>query len=378
MAYYLDHAATTPLSPQVLEAMMPYLTNFYANPSSLHDDGIMIRKKINEAREVVANTFHVQPSGVIFTSGGTEATNLALLGYAKAHPDKKHVITSVIEHHATTHTVEAMREMGYEVDFIPVDQEGFILVDQLKAIIRHDTLLVSFIWGNNEIGTIQDVETLGQIAHDHGAMFHVDAVQMAGQTSIDLSLLPIDMMSISAHKFYGPKGIGALICNDKVELKPILHGGSHERGLRSGTENVTGIIGLAKALELSRMNQPSYVSELKKINQAYQKQLKNKIPTIEFNGPKDVTHRLSSILSISLKGVSSSEMQFALNRKGIYVSTGSACLSNEIKGSHVLEAIQRDDSYATIRLSFGTESKLSDVENIVQIIHDCYEDLREN
>ena len=378
MSYYLDHAATTPLDPDVLKAMMPYLSDLFANPSSLHDQGIFIRKKINEMRESVANIFHVPLAGVIFTSGGTEATNLAILGYAKAHPEKKHILTSTIEHHATTHTVEALKHLGYDIDFIPVDQEGFICVDQFKKLIRKDTLLVSIIWGNNEIGTIQDVNLLGQIAHEHGAVFHVDAVQMAGQTRIDLSQLPIDMMTISAHKFYGPKGIGALILNQGITIQPILYGGQHEKGLRSGTENVSGIIGLAKALELARSRVNAYSNELSIIHDTYRKLLKGMIPEIEFNGPKDSSKRLASILSLSLPKVSSTELQYALNRKGIYVSTGSACLSNEIKGSHVLEAIKRDPSYATLRLSFGTKSLVKDIPEICQTIKEIYDDLRDH
>ncbi len=378
MSYYLDHAATTPLNPKVFEVMKPYFIETYANPSSLHEPGIFVRKKINEARESVAQIFHVQPSGVIFTSGGTEATNLAILGYAKANPNKRHIITSTIEHHATTHTVEALRDLGYEVDFISVDHEGFISMNEFKSCLRNDTLLVSFIWGNNEIGTIQDVKAFGELVHEFGALFHVDAVQMAGQVAIDLGHLPIDMMSISAHKFYGPKGVGALILKDKIAIQPILHGGNHEKGMRSGTENVTGIIGLAKALELSRDQRELYVKELSMIRQRYQEKLSLLIPNIEFNGPKNTHRCLSSILSLSLPGVSSSDIQYALNRKGVYVSTGSACLSNEIKGSHVLEAIQRDASYATIRLSFGTESKIEDIDHVCQIISQVYEDLREN
>lgn len=378
MSYYLDHAATTPLNPKVFEVMKPYFIETYANPSSLHEPGIFVRKKINEARESVAQIFHVQPSGVIFTSGGTEATNLAILGYAKANPNKRHIITSTIEHHATTHTVEALIDLGYEVDFISVDHEGFISMDQFKSCLRNDTLLVSFIWGNNEIGTIQDVKAFGELAHEFGALFHVDAVQMAGQVAIDLEHLPIDMMSISAHKFYGPKGVGALILKDKIAIQPILHGGNHEKGMRSGTENVTGIIGLAKALELSRDQRELYVKELSTIRQRYQEKLSSLITDIEFNGPKNTQRCLSSILSLSLPRVSSSDIQYALNRKGVYVSTGSACLSNEIKGSHVLEAIQRDASYATIRLSFGTESKIEDIDHVCQIISQVYEDLREN
>lgn len=378
MSYYLDHAASTPLDPNVLECMMPYLTDVFANPSSLHEEGIFVRRKINEIRETVANLFQVSSSGVIFTSGGTEATNLAIRGYAKAHPEKKHIITSKIEHHATTHTLEEMESLGYEIDYIPVDDEGFINIEIYKSLIRKDTLMVSIIWGNNEIGTIQDVEKLGNIAHDYGAVFHVDAVQIAGQLSIDLRQLPIDMMTISAHKFYGPKGIGALILNRGIEIKPILFGGQHEKGLRSGTENVSGIIGLAKALELSRERMNSYQKDIHILHEAYRTQLKIAIPEIEFNGPIHAYQRLSSILSVSLPNVSSTELQYALNRKGIYVSTGSACLSNEIKGSHVLEAINRNASYATLRLSFGSKSSLKDVPQIVQIIKDTYLDLLEN
>ena len=378
MTYYLDYAATTPLDPRVFDVMTPYLKDLYANPSSLHDAGITIRKKINEARECVASWFNVLPSGVIFTSGGTEATNLAIMGFAKAHPEKKHIITSAIEHHATLHTVEAMSKMGYEVDVISVDHEGFIHLEQLKKMIRKDTLMVSIIWGNNEIGTIQDVQTIGHLVHEKGVAFHVDAVQMASQTCINMALLPVDMMTISAHKFYGPKGVGALILKEGITLEPMIYGGNHEKGLRSGTENVSGIIGLAKALEVSRASMESYLHELDLIHQAYRNQLQRMIPSAKFNGPKDHQHRLASILSLSLPNVSSHELQFALNRKGIFVSTGSACLSNDMVSSHVLGAIDRDPTFGTIRLSFGTHTKVEDVSHVVEKIKEVYDNIKEN
>lgn len=375
--YYLDHAATTPLDSRVLDAMMPFLKEQYGNPSSMHDMGIQVKKAINDARSSIARLLNVHPKGVIFTSGGTEATNLALRGFASKHKEKKEIITSVIEHHATLNAIAKLEEEGYLVHRIQVDQEGFIDIEELKKKLNVNTLCVSIIMANNEIGTIQDIETIGYLCHQYQTILHVDAVQMIAHEVIRFDQLPIDMLTLSAHKFYGPKGIGALIIKEDIEIDPILYGGHQEMGLRSGTENVYAIMGLAKALELVYQEQSDRYKNCQLVETAFRKKLSDEVNTVYFNGPNDASKRLPGLVSVSFEGVKSQAFAFSLNRKGIYVSTGSACLSNEILESHVLKAIGIKDHYGSIRFSFGKDSKLSDLDQIVHIIKEVYEDMKE-
>jgi cysteine desulfurase len=373
--YYLDHAATTPLNPIVLETMIPYMTVHYGNPSSMHQMGIEVKKAINESREKVGSIFQIDPKGVIFTSGGTEATNLAILGYAKAHPERNEIIISSIEHHATLHTCDALRKMGYVIHVVPVNHEGFIDIDGYKNHLNEQTLMVSFIWANNEIGTIQDMKTIGHLAHQVGAYVHVDGVQMVPHHAIDLSQYPIDLLTLSAHKFYGPKGIGALLIKQPKDIEPIVFGGKQELGLRSGTENVYGIIGLAKALELQMKAKDDVGLDVKKNMAMLRDQLQKELPMICFNGPMDETKRLPGLLSLSLPNVASQDLAFALDDLGIFVSTGSACLSNEIVSSHVLKAIGVDDNVGTIRISMGQRLTDQDIKEITLRVKKAYRKL---
>ena len=373
--YYVDHAATTPLDASVLEHMIPFMKENFGNPSSMHTMGVYVKKAINDVRNDVASRFGVSFKDVIFTSGGTEATNLALRGLAAKYPERKEIITSTIEHHATIKTLEELKEKGFSIHFIDVDQEGFINLDQLSNVLSERTLLVTLIWANNEIGTIQDIETVGDMCKKFGVFLHVDAVQMVAHTKVNLKELPIDLLSCSAHKFYGPKGIGALIKKEHITLDPILYGGSQEMGYRSGTENVYGIIGFGEAL---KRNQEHLETENKRLNELSYKLLsiiQNECPEVLVNGSRNRFKRLPGLLSLSFPGVSSQDMAYTLDQKGVYVSTGSACLSNEILESHVLKAISVSKDYGTIRVSLGKENKMEDIDRIAKLIIETYHEL---
>jgi cysteine desulfurase len=374
---YLDHAATTPLDPRVVDAMLPFMLSSYGNPSSIHHMGIEVKRAINEARSYIANLFGVSDRGVIFTSGGTESTNLALRGYASKHPEKKEIITSSIEHHATLHALDHLKKLGYIIHVIDVDDEGFINISQLEEKLSDQTLLVSIIWANNEIGTIQDINKMGELCHKYGAKLHVDAVQMVAHFPISFDNYPIDFLSLSAHKFYGPKGMGALIVRDYTLIDPILYGGNQEYGLRSGTENVYGIIGMKRALELKQEEGIIRQKHLLKLSQTLTERIKKDFPEVKFNGPQDEHKKLPGILSLSFPHIESQTFAFALDQKGIYVSTGSACLSNEVLESHVLKAIHSKDDMGTLRISFGKDSNIKDLPYVVKMMKDVYEQLKD-
>jgi len=371
---YLDHAATTPLSPIAYEKMKPFFESFYGNPSSVHEMGAAAKKAINEARKKVAGILNCKPSEIIFTSGGTEATNLAILGYADKNPEKKEIITTKIEHHATLHACEYLEKNGYVIHKLDVNQEGSLILEDLNRTINKNTLMVSVIWGNNEIGTIQDMEGISSICMKNNVALHVDAVQMIGNKKIDLSQSGIDMMTVSAHKFYGPKGIGFLYKKDAIEIGNLMHGGMQELSHRPGTENVAGIIGLVEALEQSSNNVDPYVKHLSGLSKELFKALQQRIPSIRLNGPKLGENRLPGILSLSFNNIKSFDLAFALDQEHIYVSTGSACNATDIKPSHVLCAIKQKDikQTGTIRVSFGVQNQKEDINYIAQKIEECY------
>lgn len=376
--YYLDHAATTPLDPWVLESMMPYLHDQYGNPSSMHQMGIDVKRAINDVRIAIASAFDTHDKGVIFTSGGTEATNLAIRGYAKKHPNKKVIITSTIEHHATVHTLDHMEQDGYIIRKINVDHEGFINLYQLKQAMDEHTLMVTLIGANNEIGTMQNIRLIGQLCHEHGIIFHVDGVQWVGHERLSMIHDHVDMLSISAHKFYGPKGIGALILREGLDLSPILYGGMQEKGLRSGTENVIGIIGLGKALDRVLSEMSVRRDHLITLSEILIASLQQSIPSCIINGPKDINRRLPGLISVSCPHVISHEFAYALDQRGVFVSTGSACLSNHIQPSHVLQAIGVKAHDGTLRLSLGKDTTENDIKEVVLIINDVYEQLKDH
>lgn len=375
--YYVDHAATTPLDTSVLEKMLPFMQDVYGNPSSLHQMGIEVKRAINEARSSVADMFFVSANNVIFTSGGTESTNLAIRGYASTCRERREIISTVIEHHATLNTLKALEDEGYIIHLIDVDEQGFILFDQLIDKLSEKTLMVSIIWANNEIGTIQDIKKIGELCHKFGAKLHVDAVQMVAHHHITFHDFPIDFLTLSAHKFYGPKGIGALIIRDGLKVNPIIFGGHQEHGIRSGTENVYGIVGLKTALEIKNHDRVFRQRHLNDLTDDFLKMVKESFPEVIINGPKNKDVRLPGLISLSFPNINSQSFAFALDRQGVFLSTGSACLSNEVLESHVLRAIKVKPGYGTLRLSFGKDTRKSDLKIIWSHILNVYEDMKD-
>lgn len=373
---YLDYAATTPLDPEVFNEMSIYMKDLYANPSSIHKDGIAVRKAIQQAKQVVAKSLNADAKEVFFCSGGTEATNWAIKGFAQAHLGKKRIITSQIEHHATLHTCKSMEQIGYEVIYLPVNEKGFISKEDLEQAINDDTLMVSIIWGNNEIGTIQKIDEIIEVCQKHHVTLHVDAVQMFGQMEIDLEKLKIDLLSLSAHKFYGPKGSGVLYVREGLELKPLIDGGNQQNGYRAGTENVYGIIGFAKACECVKKKMDTYPRHIDMLATALYSKLRIAIPNLRLNGADIGNNRLLGHLSLSFPNCNSHDLAFRLDAKDLYVSTGSACTSTSITKSHVLEAIKLDNHYATIRITFGIHNESKDIDDIADRIISSYQEVK--
>jgi cysteine desulfurase len=337
MEAYLDNGATTRLDPRVTKVMMPYFSKAYGNASSLHKPGRDAKKATDLAREIIAKKLNAEAGEIIFTSGGTESDNLAIRGAAYANRGKgKHIITTKIEHPAVLNTCRSLANEGFEVTFLDVDSEGFVSLQSLEKAVRKDTLLVSVIHGNNEIGTIQDIERIGTLCRQRGVLFHTDAVQSFSKVPIDVKRMSIDLLSISGHKLNGPKGIGALFVRSGVKLTPISYGGHQESGLRPGTENIPGIVGLAKAAELIG---PREIKQMAKLRDALVKGLLS-IHESYLNGPR--RERLCNNANVSFKGVEGEALLMYLDTKGVRVSTGSACSSRDEGPSHVLSAINAD------------------------------------
>jgi cysteine desulfurase len=373
-AIYLDHAASTPLHPIVIEQMLPFWTEIYGNPSSMHAWGRASRSALNEARETLASAIHCAGKEIIWTSGGTESDNLAIFGtmLAIASPatNKNHIITTQIEHHAVLHSCEQLERLGFKVTYLPVDSQGLVCTEDLVAAIRPETALISIIYGNNEVGTIQPIAELGKIAHDHGILFHVDAVQCLGTEDIDLSSLPIDLMSFSAHKIQGPKGIGALFCSSKIKLNPLQFGGSQERKRRAGTENIAGAVGFAAAVKLVMTDPINKRQHLEFLRQTMLDSLKLHLGPEGFvvNGSTKVY--LPHILNISFPGVATETMLMNLDLAGIAAASGSACTSGSLEVSHVLKAMHLSDEItaSAIRFSFGSTNSEAEIVQCAQII----------
>ncbi|CCQ93303.1 cysteine desulfurase involved in tRNA thiolation [[Clostridium] ultunense Esp] len=360
---YLDHAATTPLHPQVMEAMKPFLTHRFGNPSSLHAWGREARAGVERAREQVASSLHVKPEEVLFTSGGTESDNLAIKGIALARQEKgRHIITSSIEHHAVLHACEALERWGYEVTYLPVDERGRVSPEDLLQAIRKDTILVSIHFGNNEVGTIQRVESFGAICRERGIPFHTDAVQVLDHGPIDLSRLPIDLASFSAHKINGPKGVGALYVAHGISLFPLLHGGVQESKMRAGTENVPGIVGFGEAISISTAE----TLQRRERNLLYRRKLLTALREsgVSYIVNGDEENFLSHILNLSFPGVNRDSLLIQLDLNGIAASAGSACTAGSLEPSHVLNAmgVGEERLNSAIRFSFGWGLRPEEVE----------------
>ena len=365
---YLDNAAATPLDPRVLDAMMPYLTSQFGNPSSLHYYGQQARAAVQEARRQVAHCLGVAPSDLVFTSGGTEGDNLAILGYLRAnHPTGGHLITSAVEHHAVLRTFEALERRGYDVTIVPVGSDGRVDPAEVAQAIRPDTVLISTMYANNETGMIQPIGDIGAMASEHGIAFHVDAVQAFGYIDICPKTEHIDMLTICSHKIYGPKGAGALYIRHGLDVAPEGYGGPQEHRLRAGTENVPAIVGFGKAAELleeERAGRIAHAEALK--NRLYTSLIKGN-DRVHLNGTQ---HSLPNILDFSAAGADSAILLIAFDRQGLAVSAGSACEAGAVEASHVLKAMGIDEKWlhSSIRLSTGIDTSAEDIERAVAII----------
>lgn len=374
---YLDNAATTKTAPQVVEAMLPYFTENYGNPSSIYSLGSRAKEAVTGARERIAGTLGAKNNEIYFTGGGSEADNWALIATAEAYGAKgKHLITSKIEHHAILHTCSYLEKRGYEVTYVDVDENGILKLDELRRAIRPDTILISVMFANNEIGTIQPIEEIGEIAKEKGILFHTDAVQAYGHLPIDVDAMHIDMLSASGHKFHGPKGIGFLYIRTGLKIRSFLHGGQQERGRRAGTENVTGIVGIGKAAELAF----SRMEENKKKEQALRdyliKRIGEEIPYCRLNG--DAKNRLSNNVNYSFQFIEGESLLIMLDMKGICASSGSACTSGSLDPSHVLLAIglPHEIAHGSLRLTVSAGNTMEEMDRTVEGIKEIVEKLR--
>jgi len=372
---YLDHSATTPVDPAVIEAMLPYLAQTYGNASSIHAFGREAKIALEESREKVAGLVGARPGEIFFTSGGTEADNHALFGVAfaaKRALGKNHLIVSAIEHHAVLHTAEYLRANGFELTIVPVDHVGIVSPDDIRSSIRPTTSVVSIMHANNEIGTIQPVEEIARVAHEHGIVFHSDTVQSVGKIPVNVEQLSVDVLAISAHKFYGPKGIGAIYIRRGVEIDSFIQGGAQERNRRAGTENVPLAVGFAKAAEISRQGLPEQTGRLESLKEQLKNALSEKFNCIIFNGHP--TDALPTIVNVSFDSakidIDGEALLMNMDLNGIAVTSGSACSSGSMEPSHVLHAIGRDlkTARASIRFSIGKNTTQSEIERAVDVL----------
>ncbi|MCI6377168.1 MAG: cysteine desulfurase NifS [Clostridiales bacterium] len=374
---YMDNAATTATRPEVLEKMLPYFTEHYGNPSSIHGVGRDARRAIENARRQVAEALGAQPREIYFTAGGSESDNWAIRCASKALAKKgKHIITSQIEHHAVLHTCEYMEKQGYEVTYLPVDGEGRVSVEDVKKAIRPDTVLISIMAANNEIGTLQPIREIGQAAHEAGVLFHTDAVQAVGAVPIDVNEWNVDMLSLSGHKFHGPKGIGALYIRKGVKISNLIYGGAQERGLRAGTENLPGIVGLGAAIELAVKELPDYTQRMTHLRDKLIDGILSSVPDVRLNGHR--TQRLPGNVNVSVRYVEGEALLMRLDLAGVEASSGSACTSGSLDPSHVLLAIglPHEIAHGSLRLSLGTENTEADVAYVLEKLPGIVKDLR--
>lgn len=375
---YVDNAATTMLEPEVLEKMMPYLTEFYGNASSIYRFGQEAKEVVNKSRETIAKCLNADAKEIYFTSGGSESDNWALKGVADALSKKgNHIITSAIEHHAILHTCEFLEKHGYEVTYLPVDENGLVNPDDLEKAITDKTILVSIMFANNEIGTIQPVKKLAEIAHSHGVYFHTDAVQAVAHVEIDVKDLGVDLLSMSAHKFGGPKGIGALYIKKGVRVTNLLHGGQQELGRRATTENLAGIVGMATALKLAMDNFEENTKRVKALRERYINSVLEKIPYCRLNGHR--TERLPGNTNISFQFIEGEAMLLLLDMYGIAASSGSACTSGSLDPSHVLLAIglPHGIAHGSLRVTFSHHNTEEEVDQIVDALEKVIQRLRD-
>lgn len=375
---YLDHSATTPVDQKVLEAMLPFFSMDFGNPNSLHAWGRKARQAVDQARDEVSRLINAEPSEIIFTGGGSEADNIAIKGVAFAKKDKgRHIITSAIEHHAVLDTCKWLEKEGFDITILPVDEYGTIRPEELRKAIRPDTILVTIHFANNEIGTVQPIEQLGNICREQGVLFHTDAVQAAGHISIDVKKLPIDLMTMAAHKMYGPKGVGALYIKKGVKIVPLIHGGGQERGLRSGTENTAGIVGFGKAAALAsdRLAKDEPEKE-RNLRDRLIDGILEKIEDAMLTGHR--TERLPFHASFCFRYIEGESLLLRLDALGIGASSGSACTSGSLEPSHVLLAIglPHEIAHGSLRLTLGKDTSEEDIDYVLENLPKVVESLR--
>ena len=374
---YFDHAATTAVKDEVLKEMLPYLNLDFGNPSSIYSLGRKAKRAIEGARDKVANSINAKSKEIYFTGCGSEGDNIAIKGIAYTLREKgNHIITSKIEHPAVLNTCKTLEKEGFGVTYLNVHKDGLINLEELEKAITPNTILISVMFANNEIGTIQPIEEIGKIAKKHNVIFHTDAVQAIGNVRIDVKNMNIDALTMSAHKFYGPKGVGAIYIREGVEFNKLQDGGHQEKDKRAGTENVPGIIGLGKAIELAYENFDKYNAKLRELRDYYISQIEEKIPYVKLNGHR--TKRLPGNANISFKFIEGEELLLSLDAKGICASTGSACSSGSPNPSHVLLAIglPHDIAYGSLRITFGEENTKEDVDFLVETLKEAVQRLR--
>ncbi|MDI6642039.1 MAG: cysteine desulfurase NifS [Elusimicrobiota bacterium] len=384
---YIDYNSTTPLHPEALKAMLPYLQDVYGNPSSIHWYGQQAHKALEDAREKVAKLISADPSEIVFTSGGTESNNFAIKGVTSALKKfGNHIITSQIEHHAVLNPCEYLKNEGFKVSFISVDKYGIVDLDELKKSITDDTILVTIMYANNEVGTIQPIGEIGKIISEinkrrvesgkQKIYFHTDAVQCVGKIPVDVKLLSVDLLSLSAHKIYGPKGIGALYIRKGTKIQPIIHGGHHEKNRRAGTENLPGIVGFGKACEIAQNNMEKESQHLTKLRDKLWDGISKKIEFVHMNGHPQ--QRLPNTLNVSFEFIEGESLLLNLDLKGIAASTGSACTSRTLEPSHVLTAMGVNPAVAqsSIRFSLGMYNTEKDIDYILEVLPEIVNRLR--
>ena len=372
---YLDNAASTQIHDDVLDSMLPYLKEQYGNPSSIHRYGRLTRKAIHKARKQIASLINADPAEILITSGGTESNNTALVGISSQFPDSQ-IITSSIEHDAILEPCKKLNSKGFQVDYLPVDKSGMINIEDLKNMISKKTSLVSVMFGNNEVGTIQPISEITKICHENNVFFHTDAVQAVGKLPVDVKKLDVDLLSISSHKLYGPKGVGALYIKDGVKIYPMILGGGQEFRLRSGTENVASIVGFGQACEIAQNHLIENISLIKKLQTLLVKRVLDEIPEVTFNGHSE--YRLSNNAHFTFLGVSGEDLIIKLDEYGVAASTGSACSVNTQKASHVLESMgfSLEQITGSLRLTVGIFNTENEINKTVDILKKVVEELR--
>jgi cysteine desulfurase len=366
---YLDHSATTPVHPKVLKAMLPFYEEEYGNASSIHKLGRDARVALDEARETVAKILNAQVKEIYFTSGGTEGDNLAIKGVAYAYREKgNHIITSKIEHEAVLNTCKYLEKNGFEVTYLPVDETGMVSPEEAERAITKQTILISIMHANNEVGTVQPIAQIGAMARQRGVLVHTDAVQTVGKVPVDVGTMNVDLLSLSCHKFYGPKGVGALYRREGVKLEPLAHGGHHERWKRAGTENVPGIVGMAKALQICQREMEATAKQEARLRDALQQGIESTISDVRFNGHP--TQRLPGALSVCFQGVEGEALILSLDMKGVMASTGSACSSGSLEPSHVLMAmgVPMEVAHGSARFTLGRGNTREEIDYVLEVL----------